>query len=50
VRKASWRLVDLSNGKDVAKKMKKLHEIRFRSVEEKSESAEKGFWNFWGLV
>jgi len=50
MRNASWRLVDLSNGRDVARKMRTLHQIRFRSAAERDENIERSLWNFWGLA
>lgn len=48
-RRGQWRLVDLSNREDVAKKMLRMHEIRWRSGEQ-SENARKGVQNIWGLL
>ncbi|KAF2473416.1 uncharacterized protein BDR25DRAFT_323953 [Lindgomyces ingoldianus] len=49
LRKGQWHLVDLSNGQDVADKMLRLHEIRFRSAEEVGRSGRK-VQNLWGLL
>ncbi len=48
-RKGQWQLVDLSNGGELAKKMLRLHEIRWRSAEA-SDAAKKGVQNLWGLL
>jgi yeast amino acid transporter len=47
VRRGQWRLVDLSNGDDVAEKMKRLHEIRFRSAEQVAEDQKRSQWLRW---
>jgi len=48
IRKAPWQLVDLSDGDVVRAKMKRLHEIRFRSAEEEDNDVERSRWNLCG--
>ncbi|CAI6332912.1 unnamed protein product [Periconia digitata] len=49
LRNGQWHLVDLSNGRDVAEKMLRLHEIRFRSAEDMG-SRGRNVRNLWGLI
>jgi amino acid transporter len=49
MRKGQWRLVDLSNGGELAQKMLRLHEIRWRSSEELDEE-KCGMQNLWGIL
>jgi amino acid transporter len=48
-RKGQWRLVELSNGEELAKKMLRLHEIRWRSSEN-SGAGKRRVQNLWGLL
>ncbi|KAF2627713.1 hypothetical protein BU25DRAFT_341274 [Macroventuria anomochaeta] len=49
LRKGQWRLVDLSNGEELASKLKGLHEIRWRSTGN-SDAGRPGIQNLWGLL
>jgi hypothetical protein len=49
MRKGQWRLVDLANGGELARKMLRLHEIRWRSSEN-SDEGERGMQNLWGIL
>jgi amino acid transporter len=49
LRTGQWQLVDLSNGGELAKKMLRLHEIRWRSAE-MAGTARKGYRDLWGLL
>ncbi|PVH93814.1 hypothetical protein DM02DRAFT_721569 [Periconia macrospinosa] len=49
LRKGQWHLVDLSNGQDIAEKILRLHEIRFRSTEEVDQSG-RNIQSLWVLI
>jgi amino acid transporter len=49
LRKGQWRLVDLSNGEELARKMLRLHEIRWRSSEN-LDGKQCDVQNLWGLL
>ncbi|KAH3913113.1 hypothetical protein HBI56_087620 [Parastagonospora nodorum] len=48
LRKGQWHLVDL-NGEELVQKMRRLHEIRWRSAEN-SDGGKRGVKNLWGIL